>query len=87
VALPVFGCREVPQDQPVHLAFTQGRITLEVGRWLFSIKTNPDVRYPDVDLCGGPHKCSTVWWREVKANGQTRTAGREYQFHVRLKRD
>jgi hypothetical protein len=48
-ALPVFGGRELPSDQPVHLGLKEQRITVEVGPWLFSIKVNPDIRYPDVD--------------------------------------
>ena len=48
LALPVFGCRELPRDQPIKLGLIEERITLEVGPWLFAFKTE-QVRFPDVD--------------------------------------
>ncbi|MFO0929401.1 MAG: hypothetical protein U0736_20630 [Gemmataceae bacterium] len=48
-ALPVFGGKELPRDQPVRLGLAKERITLEVGPWLFDVKAEQGARYPDVD--------------------------------------
>ena len=48
-ALPVFGGRELPRDQAVTLGLSKGRITLEVGPWLFDFGVEDRLRFPDVD--------------------------------------
>jgi hypothetical protein len=48
LALPVFGGKDLPHDQPIQLGLTQEAITLEVGSWLFAFKPT-EVRFPDVD--------------------------------------
>jgi hypothetical protein len=48
-ALPAFGRCELPKDQPVLLGLREDWISLEVGPWLFVLRSDKDVRYPDVD--------------------------------------
>ena len=46
-ALPAFGGRELPRDGPVKLGLAKGRVTLEVGPWLFDFKAEDQLRFPD----------------------------------------
>ena len=48
-ALPVFGGRELPREEPVTLGMTKDRMTLEVGPWLFDFRVEQGTRFPDVD--------------------------------------
>jgi len=48
-ALPVFGCRELPKEEPVLLGRAGDQVTLEIGPWLLSFKTDNSLRFPDVD--------------------------------------
>jgi hypothetical protein len=48
-ALPVFGGKELPQDQDVRLGGKDDTLTLQVGPWLLNFKSSPNQRYPDVD--------------------------------------
>lgn len=48
--LPVFGCREIPVDQPVLLGCKGEQVSLEIGPWLLSMKTDKSLRYPDVEV-------------------------------------
>ena len=48
-ALPVFGGRELPRDQPITLGLAKDRIMLEVGPWLFDFGVDDQLRFPDVD--------------------------------------
>jgi len=47
-ALPVYGCRELPDKDPVRLGRSGEQVTLEVGPWLFCLKTDSEARYPEV---------------------------------------
>ena len=48
-ALPVFGGRELPRDQPVKLGLGKENITLEVGPWLFAFRVEQGTKFPEVD--------------------------------------
>jgi hypothetical protein len=48
-ALPAFGCRELPRDEPASLGRKGDQVTLEVGPWLLSLEAGPAKGYPDVD--------------------------------------
>jgi len=48
-ALPVFGCRELPKEEPILLGRSGEQVTLEIGPWLLSFKTDNSLRFPDVD--------------------------------------
>ena len=47
--LPFFGSREMPTDQPVLLGRSGEKVSLEIGPWLLSMKTDNSLHYPDVD--------------------------------------
>jgi len=47
--LPVFGSREMPAEEAVLLGRAGEQVTLEIGPWLLSLKTDSSLRYPDVD--------------------------------------
>jgi len=47
--LPFFGSREMPADEPVLLGRAGEQVSLEIGPWLLSLKTDDSLRYPDVD--------------------------------------
>ena len=44
----VFGCRELPSDQPIHVGKTEDWATFRIGPWAVSLKLEKDVRFPDV---------------------------------------
>ena len=48
-ALPVFGCKELPREQDVWLGGKDDTITLQVGPWLLTFKSAPNLKYPDVN--------------------------------------
>jgi hypothetical protein len=48
-ALPVYGCREMPRNEPAHLSREKDWATLSVGPWTLDLKVDPGDRYPDVD--------------------------------------
>jgi hypothetical protein len=48
-ALPVFGCRELPQDVGIRLGLVDNTVTLEVGPWLLALQTDRTGRFPDID--------------------------------------
>jgi hypothetical protein len=48
-ALPVYGCRELPRNEPAHLSREKDRATLSVGPWTLDLKVEPGDRFPDVD--------------------------------------
>jgi hypothetical protein len=48
-ALPVYGCREVPRNEPAHLSKEKDWATLSVGPWTLDLKVDPGDRYPNVD--------------------------------------
>jgi hypothetical protein len=48
-ALPVYGCRELPRNEPAHLSREKDWATLSVGPWTLDLKVEPGDRYPDVD--------------------------------------
>ena len=44
----VFGCRELPSDQPVYVGKTEDWATFRIGPWSISLKLEKDARFPDV---------------------------------------
>ncbi|HEY5314386.1 MAG TPA: hypothetical protein VIK18_17770 [Pirellulales bacterium] len=48
-ALGVFGCKELPQDEPVCVGRTDDWVVLRVGPWTLWLWINKDGRFPKVD--------------------------------------
>jgi hypothetical protein len=44
----VFGCRELPADQPIQVGKTEDWGTFRIGPWAISLKLEKDARFPDV---------------------------------------
>jgi hypothetical protein len=44
----VFGCRELPSDQSIHVGKTEDWVTFKTGPWAISLKLEKDARFPDV---------------------------------------
>ena len=44
----VFGCRELPADQPIQVGKTEDWVTFKTGPWTVSLKLEKDARFPDV---------------------------------------
>jgi hypothetical protein len=44
----VFGCRELPADQPIEVGKTEDWVTFKTGPWIISLKLEKDARFPDV---------------------------------------
>lgn len=44
----VFGCRELPSDQPFQVGKTEDWATFRTGPWTISLKLEKDARFPDV---------------------------------------
>jgi hypothetical protein len=42
----VFGCGQLPQDQPVQIGKTEHHVVVRVGPWTFAIWIHPDGRFP-----------------------------------------
>ena len=49
VRTKLFGCRELPQDEPVQIGKTGDRVAVVVGPWRFFRDVNRDGRFPDVE--------------------------------------
>ena len=47
-ASDVFGCRELPADQPIQVGKTEDWVTFKTGPWTISLKLEKDARFPDV---------------------------------------
>ncbi|MGA2619389.1 MAG: hypothetical protein ABSF26_17415 [Thermoguttaceae bacterium] len=45
----VFGCRELPQDQPVGIGRAGEWVAFAVGPWTIYLRINKDGRFPDID--------------------------------------
>jgi len=45
----VFGCREVPQDQPIGIGRAGDWVAFVVGPWTIYLRINKDGRFPDLD--------------------------------------
>ena len=45
----VFGCRELPQDQPVGIGRAGEWVAFAVGPWTICLRINKDGRFPDID--------------------------------------
>jgi hypothetical protein len=48
-ALPAYGCRELPRNEPAHLSREKDWATLSVGPWTLDLKIESGDRYPNVD--------------------------------------
>jgi hypothetical protein len=48
-AAKVFGHRELPQDQHVHVGRTDDAVVIAVGAWTFWLRINKEGKFPDVD--------------------------------------
>jgi len=44
----VFGCRELPGDEPIQVGKTEDWVTFKSGPWSISLKLEKDAKYPDV---------------------------------------
>jgi hypothetical protein len=44
----VFGCRELPNEQLIHVGKTEDWVTFKTGPWAISLKVEKDARFPDV---------------------------------------
>ncbi len=44
----VFGCRELPADQPIQVGKSEDWVTFKSGPWSISLKLEKDARFPDV---------------------------------------
>jgi hypothetical protein len=44
----IFGCRELPGDQPIQVGKTEDWVTFKTGAWAISLKLEKDARFPDV---------------------------------------
>jgi hypothetical protein len=73
-ALPAFGCRELPRDEPVSLGRKGDHVTLEVGPWLLLLEAGPARGYPDVDRVIPPADagCTRLLLGEADADTLTR---------------
>jgi hypothetical protein len=73
-ALPAFGCRELPRDEPVSLGRKGDHVTLEVGPWLLLLEAGPAKGYPDVDRVIPPADagCTRLLLGEADAEALTR---------------
>ena len=47
-ATDVFGCRELPDDQPIRVGKTEDWVTFQLGPWSIHLRMNKEVRFPDV---------------------------------------
>jgi hypothetical protein len=44
----IFGCRELPTDQPIYVGKTEDWMTFRIGPWSINLEVNKNGRFPDV---------------------------------------
>lgn len=47
--LPIFGCKELGQDEPVEIGKTDKHVVLRVGSWTIWLRIDAEARYPQVE--------------------------------------
>lgn len=68
-ALGVFGCKELPQDEPVGIGRTDDRVVLRIEPWTLWLRVNKDGRFPKVDdiIPAVSNATSHLTWSESDA--------------------
>jgi hypothetical protein len=65
----VFGCRELPADQPIQVGKTDDWVTFKAGPWAISLKLEKDAGFPDVSRHIGDPAAATSHLRIAPGDG------------------
>jgi len=69
-ASDVFGCRELPGDQPIQVGRTEDWVTFKAGPWTVSLKLEKDARFPDVSRHIGDPTAAASHLRIADSDGE-----------------
>jgi len=68
-ASDVFGCRELPGEQPIEVGKTEDWVTFRSGPWTISLKLEKESRFPDVSRHIGDPAAATSHLRIAGSDG------------------
>ena len=68
-ASDVFGYRDLPADQPIHIGKSEDWVTFTTGPWAISLKLEKDARFPDVSRHVGDPSAATSHLRIADGDG------------------
>ncbi|NLF73224.1 MAG: hypothetical protein GX575_29660 [Candidatus Anammoximicrobium sp.] len=65
----VFGCRELPGDQPIQVGKSEDWLTFRIGPWTMSLRLEKESRFPDVSRHIGDPTAATSHLRIADSDG------------------
>ena len=68
-ASDVFGCRDLPGDQPIQVGNTEDWVTFKTGPWMIALKLEKESRFPDVGRHIGDPAAATSHLRIAGSDG------------------